>query len=44
MMAKFGSWSEYRAAPRHIVEEQLQCWLARTNAEAELANDNPQIS
>jgi hypothetical protein len=36
MMVRFGGWSEYRAAPRHIVEEQLQAWIARLNAEAEI--------
>jgi len=36
MMAKFGSWTEYRQAPRHIVEEQIQAWIARLNAEAEI--------
>jgi hypothetical protein len=41
MMDRFGSWSEYRAAPRHIVEEQIQAWIAKLNAEAEANKDNP---
>jgi len=41
MMARFGSWTEYRTAPKHIVEEQLQAWIAYTNAEAEKNNEIP---
>jgi hypothetical protein len=36
MMDRFGSWPEYRAAPRPIVEEQIQTWIAKLNAEAEI--------
>jgi hypothetical protein len=41
MMARFGGWSEYRQAPKRIVEEQIQAWIARVNAEAEASKDQP---
>jgi hypothetical protein len=41
MMQRFGSWSEYRQARKRVVEEQIQAWIARVNAEAEANKDNP---
>ena len=35
MMQRFGGWSQYREAPRRIVEEQIIAWTASLQAEAD---------
>ena len=40
MMARFGGWSQYRTAPRHVVEEQLIAWNERRRAEADIHREN----
>lgn len=43
MMQRFGSWSEYRAAPLRIVEEQIIAWNAELKAQADnnASDDQP---
>lgn len=42
MMQRFGSWTEYRTAPRHVVEEQIIEWSASRKAESDAnAESNP---
>jgi hypothetical protein len=40
MMMRFGGWTEYRQAPRRIVEEQIQAWIAKINADVEASKEN----
>lgn len=35
MMRIFGGWSQYRAAPARIVEEQIIAWTAQIQADAD---------
>jgi hypothetical protein len=41
MIQRFGGWSQYRAAPARIVEEQIIAWTASLKAEADVYADKP---
>lgn len=40
-MSRFGGWSQYRAAPARIVEEQIIEWSAQCQADYDTSKEAP---